>query len=533
MALLEIKMPVMLKKRYAVGIDLGTTHSLIACDLDGTPTVLLDEAGEALLPSVVRYCPQGAPVVGTQAKAQFVVDPQNTLVSTKRLMGKSAQEALSAGQFFSAYELVDQQANVVRIKTCAGEVTPMQVSGEILNKLMTRVAQIDKDIVEAVITVPAYFDEAQRQATKEAAQIAGIKVLRLLNEPTAAAVAYGLDQAASGICLVFDLGGGTFDVSVLRLSGGVFEVLATGGDTALGGDDIDGLVATWIMSQQAAGDCLDPAEIMIKAREAKEQLSTTQHVSLNLAHGWQGTLTRAHLEDLTAPLVEKMRHICKRVLLDASLSSSEIDHIVLVGGATRMPYIRAQVADLFHKAPLDSIDPDKIVALGAAIQASQLVGNRRDNQVLLLDVIPLSLGIEMMGGGVEQLLLRNSPIPATASTFFTTYQDGQTGLSLHVVQGEYGVAADCRSLAKFNLSGFPPMAASEAKVEVTFRVDSDGLLTVSAKELNTGISSQVEVKPTYGLTQEQVNALVEASISQTNAQIKANNHRRTPASETL
>lgn len=464
-------LPVAEKKRKhpAVGIDLGTTHSLIGLYQEKQVCILSDEAGEYLLPSVVRYT-QPEVIVGKLAKRDYATDPKNTFVSAKRY-------------------LPDEMA----LDTCVGKRTPIEASTEILKTLMARAQQIDPDISQAVITVPAYFDEAQRQATKQAAEKAGIEVLRLLNEPTAAAVAYGLDKKASGTCLVFDLGGGTFDVSLLDLKKGIFEVRATGGDTALGGDDIDQLV------MNVTGLPL------MEARFLKEKLS--EHESIE-----NSALTRADLQALIEPLVEKMLRICRQVLRDAKVSVSDIDEVILVGGSTRIPLIQQKVEEFFSKKPLCSMDPDQVVAIGAAIQASILSGQYEGEDLLLLDVTPLSLGVEMLGGLVEKIILRNTPIPAVATERFTTYAEGQTALSLHVVQGEREASEDCRSLAHFDLLGIPPMPAGKARIEVTFRIDADGLLMVEARELLSGVHAEIAVKTNYGLTETAINAHVEESI---------------------
>jgi molecular chaperone HscA len=477
MALLTIQSPESTVRAPAVGIDLGTTHSLVALYQGGTIHVLEDEKGEVLLPSVVRYLPNDEIRVGSEAKSQYALDPQNTIVSAKRLLAREAT-----------------------IATCSGPVSPIEVSAEILKTLMKRAHAIDSAIVDAVITVPAYFDEPQRQATKKAAELAGINVLRLLNEPTAAAVAYGLDNGATGTCLVFDLGGGTFDVSLLHLKNGVFEVLATGGDTALGGDDMDHLV----MRQTGSP--------LMCARAAKECLSLQNSTTVMLQCGKCVELTRLQLNTLIQPLVDRMFSLCKQVLRDAKIAKNEIDHVILVGGATRVPLIQQHVEDFFGKPPLCRLDPDRVVAMGAAIQASILSGHQRREDVLLLDVTPLSLGVEMMGGLVEKIILRNTPIPAVASELFTTYADNQTALSLHIVQGEREMVDDCRSLARFDLSGIPRMPAGKARIEVTFRIDADGLLTVEAKEQLSGVSSEIVVKPTFGLTEQDVGKVVEESI---------------------
>lgn len=458
-------------KHAAVGIDLGTTHSLIGLYQAKQVIILPDENGEKLLPSVVRYVSEGEVIVGKRAKQDYTRDPANTFVSAKRYLPE------------------DKILN-----TCVGKRTPIEASTEILKTLMVRAQRMDPNISQAVITVPAYFDETQRQATKQAAEKAGIEVLRLLNEPTAAAVAYGLDKKTSGTCLVFDLGGGTFDVSLLDLKKGIFEVRATGGDTALGGDDIDQLV------MNVTGLPL------MEARCLKEKLSEQERIE-------NSPLTRGDVEALIAPLVEKMLRICRQVLQDAKITTSNIDEVILVGGSTRIPFIQQKVEAFFNQKPLCSLDPDQVVAMGAAIQASILSGHYQGEDLLLLDVTPLSLGVEMLGGLVEKIILRNTPIPAVATERFTTYAEGQTALSLHVVQGEREASEDCRSLAHFDLLGIPPMPAGKARIEVTFRIDADGLLTVEARELLSGVYAQITIKTNYGLTEADVNACVEDSIS--------------------
>ncbi len=508
MSFLEITTPQTLAPRKALGIDLGTTHSLVACDINGEIQILGDDQGEALVPSAVHYS-EDTILVGKAAKALFASSPQNTILSIKRLMGKNADDIQATDQLLP-YEFV-KSTPFLQLQTAMGHFSPVEISADILKALLQRAQALDATIHEAVITVPAYFDEAQRQATKDAARLAGITLLRLLNEPTAAAIAYGLDQGTQGYCLVYDLGGGTFDVSLLKLSKGVFEVLATGGDTQLGGDDIDQLIAKWIMIQARVAETYYP-EALTVARVAKEALSQQDTILVSLSNGWSQELSNTLLATWTLPLIERTLTICEQVLKDAKLTQAELDHVVLVGGATRMPLLRTHVTAFFDKEPLCNIDPDKVVAMGAAMQASLLVGNRRDSSMLLLDVIPLSLGIEMMGGVVEKLLLRNTAIPAQAKQLFTTYQDGQTGLSLHVVQGERDLAKDCRSLANFDLTGIPPMPAGKARIEVVFRVDADGLLQVEAKELSTGQMSQIEIKPSYGLTESLVNTMIETAI---------------------
>ncbi|MBS0290702.1 MAG: Fe-S protein assembly chaperone HscA [Proteobacteria bacterium] len=486
MPLLQIQEPKPAKSR-AIGIDLGTTHSLVALHHESEIKVLLDEFNEALLPSVVRYLPEKIEV-GHAAKNAFTTDPQNTFMSIKRLIGKSQSQ----------------------FHTVAGKVDAVQISAEILQALLKRARQLDENIHEAVITVPAYFDDAQRQATKAAAKLAGVKVLRLLNEPTAAALAYGLDKGTQGTCLVYDLGGGTFDVSLLQLSQGVFEVLATAGDTELGGDDIDDLIVNWVL-ERLPTSAVNKADLRLLARKAKEDLSIYPSTVIEF-QGWQGELTLTAFNQLIHPLIERTLNICQRVLKDAAIAKEAIEHVVLVGGMTRALYLRQQVEAFFGQAPLTDLDPDKVVAIGAAIQASILSGDPTFKNALLLDVIPLSLGIEMMGGMAEKILMRNTPIPAQASQSFTTYQDNQTGLSLHVLQGERELAKDCQSLAHFELSGFPAMPAGKARIEVTFRIDCDGLLNVSAIEKLSGIESTIDIKATADLNDESIHHSIEDAI---------------------